>query len=332
MSKIFVLFFIITSFSPKKKLTDIQKEISTLDQLKNAIKLSKYGDTIFIANKAKIDLTDESPLVLPSGIILYGNNEESEKPFFFTKSFATNPLFICKGNNIEINGVRIKGNDSKIKQEKILEYKIKKAKEKKSTIRDINLIYVYGLPNSVGIKIYGKNIKILNCEIYNWSHAGIYIYEGATVKVANCYIYKNQRIGLGYGILVQGKAEIYNNIFDYNRHAIASSGKSTASYHAHHNICLKNSTIQSHIFDVHGGVDRKDGTNIAGEKFEVNDNIFFVENNYEVFRIRGVSIKETKVYNNTLFFNKSLEKSKMIRQFKGKDNFYASNNKMIFVK
>lgn len=329
---VFVFFLFVNAFSQKR-----QKyfEINTFEDLKQKLNTYQKGDTIFIPGHLSFDVSNELPLVISKPLVLMSDREDngSQGALFYSNNFKTNPVLLCKANNVEIIGLRFQGPDGKIKQKKVLNQKIETAKQEGVSERQIQRIYVYGIPNSVGIKLYGKNTTIENCEIYGWSHVGIFVEENSKTKIHHSFIHHNQRYGLGYGVLVQGEAEIYQNTFDYNRHAIATSGKPNSSYHAHHNICLEHSGIQSHIFDVHGGVDRKDGTSIAGKKIIINDNIFFINKYQQIFRIRGRSLQKTSVYNNTIYLLKEMENKPFILQTGGKGNLEIRENKIIsFIK
>jgi len=58
---------------------------------------------------------------------------------------------------------------------------------------------------------------------------------------------------------------IERNWFNHNRHSIAGTGKPGCGYLACHNV--EAGTSLSHCFDMHGGRDRKDGTDTAGTDF-----------------------------------------------------------------
>ena len=76
---------------------------------------------------------------------------------------------------------------------------------------------------------------------------------------------------MGYGICHDRSFSLIEyNLFNYNRHSIAGTGRPDSGYEARHNIEIKHSL--SHCFDMHGGRDRQDNTNIASEEMEV---IFF---------------------------------------------------------
>ncbi len=87
------------------------------------------------------------------------------------------------------------------------------------------------------------------------------------------YIHHCQYNGLGYGISHNTASSlIEHNLFDYNRHSIAGTGRPGCTYVARHNVEL--GTSLSHCFDMHGGRDRKDGTDIAGTAIEIYNNTF----------------------------------------------------------
>jgi len=210
-------------------------------------------------------------------------------------------LFKISAKDILISGIRLKGPDGEIVNREALD-KYLRAQKAKGIKRDNSRVKTYGLPNSVGIYISKGSSSIVNCEISSWSHAAIRVGSGATASISYSYIHMNRREGLGYGVLVEGSASIKANIFDNNRHAIASSGIQASKYTAEYNICLENSSNQGHIFDVHGGKDRKDGTNLAGDKFIIRYNIFTYKS-YPLFKIRGASSNTTQIYGNFIKYD-----------------------------
>jgi len=84
-------------------------------------------------------------------------------------------------------------------------------------------------------------------------------------------------------------------------------GTADESYIARYNIVLANGT--SHAFDMHGGVDRKDGTNVAGKRIEIYNNTFYYitwlppyDVEYAVV-IRGVPSDGVYIHDNYLNYN-----------------------------
>ena len=98
------------------------------------------------------------------------------------------------------------------------------------------------------------------------------------------------------------------NLFDFCRHCIAGSGHSGCNYEARYNLVLDNAT--SHSFDMHGGWDRGDGTDIAGGWIRIHHNTF-CKSKIELQRaiaIRGVPNIGAEIHHNW-FLCRSLDSS-----------------------
>lgn len=140
-------------------------------------------------------------------------------------------------------------------------------------------------------------IEITNMEIYGWGGSAIgvsdKIPEAPTllsttdrahpILIHGNYIHHNQHPdGLGYGISSGGSAwvHIYENVFDFNRHAIAA-GWDVGGYRAERNLVLKGGGYHSahhntHQFDVHGSgcIWSDDLCGTAGDQFWIQHNTF----------------------------------------------------------
>jgi len=104
-----------------------------------------------------------------------------------------------------------------------------------------------------------------------------------------------QYAGLGYGVSHDvASSLIERNLFDFNRHSIAGTGRPGCAYEARHNVEL--GTSLSHCFDMHGGRDRDDGTEVAGTTILVHHNTFRAPTTPIV--IRGVPQDKCEVYGN----------------------------------
>lgn len=133
--------------------------------------------------------------------------------------------------------------------------------------------YFYRMPTARGVNTEFDYLEIGNCELSGWRQAAVHSVAGKEHRIHHTHIHHNQRKGLGYGIS-HGKAFslIEYNLFEWNRHSIAGSGSTPSGYIARHNLELGESL--SHNFDMHGGRDRKDGTNIVGSRIEIYNNTF----------------------------------------------------------
>lgn len=319
-----------------------EPKINNVDDLLKALKSAKKGDVLYLDDNVTFDLTGCHSLTIPEGVSLTSGRgtKGSRGALLFTRLLDTRPLFVTGGDNVVIFGVRIQGPDSMIVNNKELK------KSKTTMNRQNSRFNVYGIPNSQGILIKHKNVVVENCEIYAWSYAGIAI-DGGSASINHNYIHHNQRTGLGYGVslLKSGYALIKGNLFDYNRHAIASTGSPGTSYTACYNICLENSALQAHVFDVHGGKDRNDNSNIAGDSVNIHDNIFYLPEGKIAFRIRGVPRYISQIYDNQIILSKKMGKvaasrgvsslaskntniSSYINQVYGSGNLKIYNNKI----
>lgn len=289
------------SYGYNKIITEGNYNVKDIHGLLDALKVVKSGEVIFIDKNAEIDCTDlifteGFQIKIPSGVILAGDrgNKGSEGAIIRSQHFATNPLINAIGTGVRITGLRIIGPDPKPR----LEHHKRAFNQQRGDSAAQSKFY-YLFPNSVGIITGNDSLEVDNCELSGWSHAAIYLTGGRGHHVHHNYIHHNQRQGLGYGVcLGYGKnisTIIEYNLFDYNRHSIAGTGVPGSSYEARYNVELGNSL--SHNFDMHGGADRKDGTDIAGEQIKIHHNTF-LNKNVQSIGIRGVPQKEALIYNN----------------------------------
>jgi len=151
---------------------------------------------------------------------------------------------------------------------------------------------------------HALGIRVDNNEIYGWQMA-VNVMFADGVRVDHNHLHHNQRkeessgcrsAGLGYGVVVYiGKddgtarsahALIEANLFDHNRHDIASDGGPGASYTARYNIVHDARIAQS--FDVHEGKDVSgDFNQTAGRRFTIEHNTF-LQSSQTPIKIRAV--------------------------------------------
>lgn len=263
--------------------------VTNRNELIDAFKKIKSGECIYIADNASINVSGLKYLTLPPRtIIASGRNSTKPGGLLYSDSANTSPLLYINGDNVRITGLRIKGPDTAVNK---LKMRALGAQGK-----------YYSIPTSNAIVANNRNkLEIDNCELWGWTQAAIFLRNGARGNlIHHCYIHHNQRDGLGYGIsLDSATAKIYNNVFEWNNHSVAATGKKGTSYEAFQNVIL-HSYPETHIFDMHGGKDRRDGTDIAGDSVFIHNNIIY--SNSKLFAIRGKPIYKFKIYNN-IFVN-----------------------------
>ncbi len=158
-----------------------------------------------------------------------------------------------------------------------------------------NQDYYYKFPTSGAIITKYSGLEVDNCEISAFSHAGIFLKKGEGHHIHHNFIHHCQYNGLGYGVCLDTAASLIEfNVFNWNRHSIAGTGRPGCSYVARHNI--ENGVSLGHCFDMHGGRDRGDGTAIAGTSIEIYNNTFWAPETPVV--IRGIPQEKCEIHHN----------------------------------
>ncbi|MBW8041559.1 MAG: hypothetical protein FVQ85_16405 [Planctomycetes bacterium] len=259
--------------------------VKTLRELVSALKQAKAGEVVYIDDKAQIDLTRSSKIVVPGGVTVASGRGRgnSQGALIFSTKLSTAPIFMAGGEKVRITGLRLRGPDQKRRTEQMR----KLHKEGR----------YYSIPNSDAIITAHSYLEVDNCELWGWSHAAIYLQRGASkAHIHHNNIHHNQRSGLGYGVcLNQADALIEANLFDWCRHHIAGTGRPGTSYEARYNLVFENAN--SHSFDMHGGRDRKDGTDIAGDSIKIHHNTFRATS-VRAFLIRGRPRQSAQIHHN----------------------------------
>lgn len=301
-------------------------EVDDFDGLVNALKKAGPGQTVFIKGEAEIDLTadvyiDDFFLEIPAGVTLAGNrgHNGSAGAIITSDALKTTQMIKPLGPGVRITGIRLKGPNPK----RYMRHHTRAFGEEKR-----GSSYYYKFPTSNGIVCDTDRLTVDNCEITAFAHSGIYLKSGAGHHLHHNYIHHCQYHGLGYGVSHNKSESIIEfNLFDANRHSIAGTGAAESSYTARYNV--ESGTASSHCFDMHGGRDRKDGTNIAGKNIRVYGNTFYVPQQRAVV-IRGEPVETCEVYQNWFVYHDTpagaVRGEEKTRAF---DNLYGEDNPKI---
>jgi hypothetical protein len=287
-----------------------------MDSLLEALSKAKSGQTVFIPAETVIDLTariyiEQLVLEVPEGVTLAGDRGHGgSKGALLTSDALKTPVMIrAAGPDVHITGLRIQGPNPK----RYIDHHRRSFGKGGDGHK-----YYYKLPTSNGITTSHPRLEVDNCEISGFSHAGVNLVTGDEHHIHHNFIHHCQYQGLGYGVCHNTASSlIEHNLFNWNRHSIAGTGRPGNSYVARHNIELGVSL--SHCFDMHGGRDRKDGTDIAGTSIEIYNNTFRAPQTPVV--IRGVPEEKCDVHHN--WFVRHSEAREAVRS-SGKTN--VSNN------
>ena len=245
--------------------------VRNLDELLEALAGARSGDTVYVAGDAVIECTErvyveELVLELAGGVTLASDRGIRGAPGGLIRSdaFATRPLIRVTGADARVTGLRLQGPNPR----KCLEHHSRAFREGHG-----GHSYYYKFPTSDGVQTEESRLRVDNCELAGWSHGAVYLAGGDGHRVQHCFIHHNQYQGLGYGVSHDRAGSlIEGNLFDANRHSIAGSGRPGSGYEARNNVEMGRSL--SHCFDMHGGRDRKDGTDVAGGWMHVHHNTF----------------------------------------------------------
>lgn len=247
--------------------------VRTLDELLEALKRAKAGQVVFIPGDVEIDCTtrvhiEQLVLEVRGGVTLASDRGRRGSPGALIRSgtFATRPLIRVTGPRVRVSGLRIVGPDP----ERRMEHHARSFTEEGGRRGHE---YYYKFPVSDGVLCDHAALEVDNCELSGFSLAAVHLLRGQGHRIHHCFIHHNQYNGLGYGVAIEAAtARIDHNLFDFNRHSIAGTGQPPSGYEACDNVELGESL--SHCFDMHGGRDRKDGTNAAASWLMIHHNTF----------------------------------------------------------
>jgi len=235
--------------------------VATGDALVAALADARAGDVVYVADGAEIDLTGRATIEIPASVTLASGRgrDGSAGALLQTTDLGAMPLLRVAGPGVRVTGLRLRGPDPERRTDQMRRL----GKEGK----------YYSIPNSRGIQTAHPDLEVDNCELSGWSHAAVLLRRGAGGHVHHNHMHHNQRSGLGYGVcLDQATALVEANRFDFCRHAIAGTGRPGTGYEARYN--LVGPHANGHSFDMHGGADRKDGTDVAGGRILIHHNVF----------------------------------------------------------
>ena len=287
-------------------VTEGDYNVKDLDALLDALSKAKAGQIIFIPGETEIDLTariyiEELVLDVSEGVTLAGNrgHEGSQGALLTSDALKTPAMIRAAGPDVRITGLRIQGPNPK----RYMEHH-RRSFGKGGDGHE----YYYKFPVSKGILTEHPGLEVDNCDISAFGGSGVNLRKGVGHHIHHNFIHHCQYAGLGYGVSHNTAYSLIEfNLFNWNRHSIAGSGRPGCSYVARHNV--ESGASLSHCFDMHGGRDRKDGTDIAGTSIEIYNNTFLAPQTPVV--IRGVPEERCEIYHN--WFPKHGEAEQAVR-------------------
>lgn len=252
-----------------------------------------YGspDVIYVDDESVLDCSEEEtgvplPLHIPNSITIAsgrGRNGSLGALIFsntthFSNTTETRALFQVS-SFVRITGLRLQGPDSdEVPPCECLDN------------------------DSIGIHVLeASDVEIDNNEMWGWPWAAVWSEDGFGTHVHHNHIHHNRRklpsgAGLGYGVQADiGDTLIESNIFDHNRHDVASAGWPGSDYEARFNVSMQGS---EQSYDCHGGEDREDSTDIACGTILIHSNTVLLDPERYAVDIRGIPEVAAEVFEN----------------------------------
>ena len=279
---------------------------------------------VYVASNAQIHVLTGWTLNLQEGVHLVSGRGRLTQGALLYSDVATDGHLLLRilGNNVRVSGLRFRG-PSAGTDESLLKTTAIRLEDVFDVVIDHNEFYNW---TSAGVSIAHKPRE-------TYAHPRPITFSTAhRIRVTENYFHHNQKQNSGYGVVVEQSSYAYidKNTFDYNRHAIASTGGRRGypmdeagepldpnrgpehGYAAYLNLVLDGHssqtavgeviTWQTHHFDVHGtesnwlGVDYYDGW--AGETIDVTRNSFL--------RVKGTAFNVRGTPANAAYFRQNV--------------------------
>lgn len=270
----------------------------TAAELLAALKQAKPGQRIFVPDGARLDLAGQENIALPAGITLAGSRGLSASSggriTMQLKQIRSYDLFRTAGDNVRVTGLIFEGPDGDNAQHN-------------------------GYANLLVTTHYG--LEVDNCEIANWGYGAVVGRPGASaIYVHHSHIHHCQGAAHdGYGVSLDAcdARVIANKLAAVRNHVISGTGNPGTAYEAAFNWVDGN-------FDMHGGGDRGDATDIGGDWMDIHHNNFQQPHAINCIT-RGIPSQGARVHHNR--FAASLKtSSSCTKEELAKRNIHAYRN------
>ncbi|MBI5382096.1 MAG: hypothetical protein HZA31_09375 [Opitutae bacterium] len=285
--------------------------VATAAALVEAVSKAPSGTVVYIADNADIDITSQTlPIVVPAGVTIASGRGKIidgavAKGGRVYGNVPGAKIFLVGGNQTRFTGFRLDGLDYAVGTEP----------------------YVPAVTTGISTLAYATT-EVDNMEIKGFTYAGVEMNDGFVHHNAISFC---RRTGLGYGIVQNTGAVggagivIEGNLFNDNRHHIASAGHATNRYEARYNYSFN--YIVGHAFDMHGHT----SCTCAGDWVRIHHNTFAdTSGSVLAILIREVPVTGAFIDNNW-FYNTScsasVRQSDTIAPAGDYGNMYVGTNK-----
>lgn len=282
---------------PPRVLVRVQSPAELEDTLR-----SGFVGVVLVPRGASWDMSGRTEIPVRSGLSLIGERGNlCSRPTLYTNTKSSeHSVFKILGNDVQVEGIHFRG----------------PAAGNRTPGAYVNAILVV----VDRMNRLGQRILIRDNEFDEWTGSGVGVSAAAPmnvrstaeydtswprptradaelVRIEGNYLHHNAMDGGGHGVTVEGGvyATVWGNVFNYNRHAVASDGYAYGGYIARFNYVLQGGFMQGNFwnqhFDVHGTELDENGQNTgyggtSGEYFEIAFNTIRGEQSYYVLKTR----------------------------------------------
>lgn len=264
--------------------------VSSKNELLNAFSNADFGDLIYVADSASIDLSGSSSICVPSGVILasgrgrvlgdtvsWGALIYVESPGLIT---GGNSVFVCGGTGKQrITGLRLRGSFSELEGG-----------------RDNDTFPTW--TNESCIVTTADSVEVDNCEFWGFSCRAVDVAGGQGTYIHHNYMHDCAHAGFGGGFCSSNGGKFIGeaNLIDKCRSAFQGGNNPLARFEARYNLLLEHA--YQHDLDRHGtGVNPQSAAADYVHHNTVRWNSY-VSGDVNGFRCRGYPVDSVLVHNN----------------------------------
>lgn len=223
---------------------------------------SGFIGTVIIPRDADLDMTGLRDIPLRSGIRLVGQRGAlGSRPVLRTRDRSGHSLFTIAGPDVVVQGLHLEGpstSPARGQDDVFALHLIEDPKLFRSSPRPV-LIADNEIAGWPGAAVYVEGTVFMLEPPPKYHGPRMRLVDANKVRVERNFIHHNARDEGGYGVVMGASsyATVTGNVFDFNRHAVTSSGHAYSGYVARFNYVLAGGHkygggYYGQHFDVHG--------------------------------------------------------------------------------
>ena len=285
--------------------------VSTKSELLSALISASYGDIVYIADWAEIDM-DGSTGMIPAGVTLASGRGRTLGDtiswgalcYFDSINYEQWEMFQFTGRKGRITGLRLRGAYSELEG------------------RSGNHSFPQPVAAEAGVSILRDSCEVDNCEMWGFGYCPVYCNDGDGSYVHHNYFHHGSHVYHGYGFSVgySGKVVLEANYWDCFGGTCGGGGANSlfSKYEARYNIVGRRAG--GHAFDRHGT-----GHRAAADYIHHNTVRFdgYVSGGVTGYHVFGIPVDSVLIHNNWFW---SSDSASSIKTYHSSDSMCRFSN------